>query len=74
MKDWTYYKDRAGDFVLVKNEPLTRDIHEAAAPARRGNPRTVELTVVNDRELVRYTKTERSDVPPAWRDALTGAL
>ncbi len=74
MKAWTYYKDRAGDFVLVKDKPLARDNHEAAAPATRGSHRSVELTVVNQREVARYTKVERLEVPPAWREALTGAL
>jgi len=74
MKAWTYYQDRAGDYILVRNRAVARDIHDAAAPEERGKHRSVELTVVDERYLARCKKVERDDVPPQWRDALTGVI
>lgn len=74
MKAWRYFKDRAGDFLLVSRKPLRGDIYDAAAPDKRGNPRTVERTVVNDRYLARCVEVPKDDVPPVWRDALTEAV
>lgn len=74
MKAWTYYKDRAGDFILVSNRAIARDVRDAVAPEQRGKPRSAELTVVNDKYLARCTKVAEGDVPPLWRESLTGCL
>lgn len=74
MKAWKFYKDRAGDYLLVSNRPLQGDIHEAAAPEDRGKLASVDLTVVNQRYLARCTEIADALVPDDWHEALVGAI
>jgi hypothetical protein len=74
MKAWKFYKDRAGDYLVVRNRPLRDDIHDAVAPERRGKPASVDLTVVNQRYLARCTEVAEALVPDDWHEALVGAI
>ncbi len=74
MKAWKFYKDRAGDYLLVRNRPLRGDIHEAAGPEDRGKPASVDLTIVNQRYLARCTEIAEALVPDEWHAALVGAI
>jgi hypothetical protein len=77
VKAWRFYKDRVGDYLAARKRPIARErpgLYEAVAPEQRGNHRTVEGTVVNDRYLARCTEVPPDEVPPVWREALTGAM
>lgn len=74
MKAWKFYKDRAGDYLLVRTRALRGDIHEAAAPEARGKLASVDLTVVNTRYLARCTEVTEALVPDDWHEALVGAI